>query len=493
MNPLERFIEFISPATALERERARKHVEMLRGYDAAKKGRRTNGWNATGQSQNAEVYQAASILRSRSRELSRNNPYVKRAVQSIANNTIGTGIRAKIVSRNKKRLHDAWVEWADKTTCDFNGIHNFYGLQKLVMRTVTEAGDVLIIRRRNNSNRVPIELQVVEIEYLDTNKNSTITASDGSYTFMGIEFDRLGKRKGYWLFDKHPNDVMTYGVSVSKFVPANDVIHVFEQLRAGQMVGVPFGVSAFLRVRDMDEYNDAQVVRQKIAACYSVFITANGAGTIADTQAKVDDIERIEPGMIQVLSGGETVSFGTPPTVENFAEFSRTIMQGVAAGFGTTYENLTGDLNNVNFSSGRMGWIEHHRNIEDWQWNLMIPQFCDKVADWFIEAAQLAGIGDGKADFQWTPPRREMIDPVKEGKALMQLVRGGFMSLPDAIREQGYDPEELFAEIAETNKELDKLGIILDSDPRQGKEAKGDERGRPSTDANNVDDDVDKK
>jgi lambda family phage portal protein len=259
------------------------------------------------------------------------------------------------------------------------------------------------------------------------------------------------------------------------------------------MVGVPFGVSAFLRVRDMDEYNDAQVVRQKIAACYSVFITANGAGTIADTQAKVDDIERIEPGMIQVLSGGETVSFGTPPTVENFAEFSRTIMQGVAAGFGTTYENLTGDLNNVNFSSGRMGWIEHHRNIEDWQWNLMIPQFCDKVADWFIEAAQLAGIGDGKADFQWTPPRREMIDPVKEGKALMQLVRGGFMSLPDAIREQGYDPEELFAEIADTNKELDKLGIILDSDPRQGKEAKGDERGRPATDANNVDDDVDKK
>ena len=67
------------------------------------------------------------------------------------------------------------------------------------------------------------------------------------------------------------------------------------------------------------------------------------------------------------------------------------------------------------------------------------------------------------------------------------------MSLRDAIREQGYDPEEVFKEIAETNKELDRLGIILDSDPRQGKEAKGDERGRPATDANNVDDDVDKK
>jgi len=493
MNVLEQVIEFISPAMALQRERSRKHVEALRGYDAAKKGRRTNGWNASGQSQNAEVYQAASILRSRSRELCRNNPYVKRAVQSIANNTIGTGIRAKIVGKNKARLHDAWVEWADRSACDFNGIHSFYGLQKLVMRTVIEAGDCLIIRRRTSGNRVPIELQVVEIEFLDTNKNSTIAGSDGSFTFMGIEFDKRGKRKGYWLYDKHPNDVLTYGVSVSKFVPAKDVIHVFEQIRAGQMLGVPFGVSSFLRVRDMDEYNDAQVVKQKIAACYSVFITANGGGHVADTLAKREEIERIEPGMINVLSAGEDVAFGTPPTVENFAEFSRTIMQGVAAGFGTTYENLTGDLNNVNFSSGRMGWIEHHRNIEDWQWNLIIPQFCDKVADWFLEAAQLAGIGNGQGEFQWTPPRREMIDPVKEGKALMQLVRGGFMSLRDAIREQGYDPEEVFKEIAETNKELDRLGIILDSDPRQGKEAKGDERGRPATDANNVDDDVDKK
>jgi lambda family phage portal protein len=493
MNALEKVIEFISPAYALERERARKHVQMLRGYDAAKKGRRTNGWNASGQSANAEVYQAAAILRNRSRELCRNNPYVKRAVQSIANNTIGTGIRAKITGRSKAALHKAWIEWADKSVCDFNGIHNFYGLQKLVMRTVIEAGDCLIIRRRNSDNRVPIELQVVEIEYLDTNKNSTITNSDGSFTFMGIEFDRRGKRKGYWIYDKHPNEVFTYGIGVSKFVPASDVIHVFEQLRAGQMLGVPFGVSSFLRVRDMDEYNDAQVVRQKIAACYSVFITTNNAGTVADTQAKVDEIERIEPGMISVLNGGEQVSFGTPPSVENFAEFSRTIMQGVAAGFGTTYENLTGDLNNVNFSSGRMGWIEHHRNIEDWQWNLIIPQFCDKVAEWFMDAAQLAGVGSGNGVFEWTPPRREMIDPVKEGKALMQLVRGGFMSLRDAIREQGYDPEEVFAEIAQTNKELDALGIILDSDPRHGRGEGVDGRGRPSTDAENIEDNVDKK
>jgi lambda family phage portal protein len=243
----------------------------------------------------------------------------------------------------------------------------------------------------------------------------------------------------------------------------------------------------------MDEYNDAQVVRQKIAACYTVNITSNAADNIADTEAKRADFERIEPGMINVLNAGESIEFGTPPTVENFGEFSRTIMQGVAAGFGTTYENLTGDLSNVNFSSGRMGWIEHHRNIEDWQWNVLVPQFCDRIADWFKEAADLALGISGKSTFQWTPPRREMIDPSKEVKGIMMAVRNGLITLPEAIREQGYDPEQVFDEIQSTNAILDAKGIILDSDPRQGKQEEEDGRGRPTDTGEGADDDVDRK
>ena len=493
MNGFERFIEFLSPQLALERERARKHVQLIRGFDAAKKGRRTSGWTATGTSQNAEIYRAASTLRDRSRDLCRNNPYVKRAVQSISNNVVGTGIRAKITGQAKTRLYTEWIEWADKTTCDYQDRMNLYGIQKLVMRAMIESGDALIIRRRNRSKRIPIELQVVEIDYLDSTKHSNMITEGGEYDFMGIRYNQRGKRVGYWMFDHHPNDVITLGRAVSRLVPADDVIHVYEVLRPSQQLGVPFGVSAFLRVRDMDEYNDAQVVRQKIAACYTVNITSNAADNIADTEAKRAEFERIEPGMINVLNAGESIEFGTPPTVENFGEFSRTIMQGVAAGFGTTYENLTGDLSNVNFSSGRMGWIEHHRNIEDWQWNVLAPQFCDRIADWFKEAADLALGISGKSSFQWTPPRREMIDPSKEVKGIMMAVRNGLITLPEAIREQGYDPEQVFDEIQSTNALLDAKGIILDSDPRQGKQEEEDGRGRPTDTGEGADDDVDRK
>lgn len=492
MNRFEQIIKLVAPQYALRREQARR---ALRAYDAASKGtRRTSSWSTSGSSQNAEAYAAAQTLRDRSRELTRNNPFVKRAVQSISNNVVGTGIRAKINSKNKRqkeKVYQDFTNWFDTTKCDHDGFKNGYGIQKMVVRAVVESGDCLIVKHWDKSRKIPLRLQVLEIDYLDHTKNSLVLGTgnqDGSYDFMGIRFNQKGDRIGYWLFDKHPGDPMNVGSLSSKLVPADSVIHVFEQSRPGQQIGVPFGVSAFMRVRDMDEYQDAQVVKQKVAACYSVQITSPTDGPA--TSAEEEEFSRVEPGMVYRLAPGEDVKFGQPPSVENFGEFSRTILQSVAAGFGTTYENLTGDLNNVNFSSGRMGWIEHHRNIEDWQYNLLIPQFCQKIWDWFIEAYELRS-GTVNVTAEWVPPRREMIDPAKEIKAIGEAMRNGLISPPDAIREQGYDPEKVVEEIKDWNEMIDKAGVVLESDPRQGIKPKGTGAGRPATSGENTDDNED--
>lgn len=488
LNFFERAIFAISPQLALKRELARF---SLRSFDAASQGRRTSSWTSSGKSANTEVYGAQRILRERSRELSRNNPYVKRAIQSITNNVVGTGVRAKLTSKNvrqKDKVHSEWKAWFDSTECDHDGRKTGYGIQKMVIRAVASDGDCLIIRKRDKSARIPIKLQVLEIDYLDVNKNSYQVTTDGSFDFMGIRFNSKGRRIGYWLYDKHPGDLMNVGSAVSTLISADSVIHVYEQLRAGQQMGVPFGVSGFMRARDMDEYNDAQVVKQKLAACSVMVVTT--PSDLPDED--VEEFERMEPGAIMKMKPGEEVTFGSPPSVENIAEFSRIMMQGVAAGFGTTYENLTGDLNNVNFSSGRMGWIEHHRNIEDWQWELLIPQFCQPMWKWFADAAELVGISVGSVTAEWTPPRREMIDPSKEIKGIVAGMRAGLISPTDAIREQGFDPEDVLMEIVEWNKKLDENKVILDSDPRQGK-AEGTGAGRPTETGANSNDNVDKK
>ena len=127
-----------------------------------------------------------------------------------------------------------------------------------------------------------------------------------------------------------------------------------------------------------------------------------------------------------------------------------------------------------------MGHIEHHRNVEDWQWNMIIPQMLQPIFGWFTEAVELKGIATGGVVAGWTPPRREMIDQAKEIKGILGAIRAGLISPQDAILEQGYDPEEVLAETVEWNKQIDAVGVILDSDPRQGKAGGSGGAGRPA-------------
>ena len=86
---------------------------------------------------------------------------------------------------------------------------------------------------------------------------------------------------------------------------------------------------------------------------------------------------------------------------------------------------------------------------------------------WFLEYAEILGIKTEGVSVLWTPPRREMIDPTKEVPALKSAVRSGFITLQDAMIQNGYEPEVMINQISDMNEKLDGLGIILDTDPRQ--------------------------
>ena len=59
-----------------------------------------------------------------------------------------------------------------------------------------------------------------------------------------------------------------------------------------------------------------------------------------------------------------------------------------------------------------------------------------------------------------------MIDPASEINSTITAIRGGLTTLSEAIRQNGYDPAEVLAERAQDDKELDRLGLVLDTDPR---------------------------
>lgn len=469
MNLIDNLISVFNPQAALKRQRARMVLNILsdqeRKYDAAARGRRTNGWPTHDGSANTETAMALVTLRARARDMVRNNSYAQKAIRTIVNNTVGTGILPQPVSTSQarvKKFKAQWKLWAETKACDYYGRHTMYGLQKLAMRAVAESGECIILKRRTGPYK--LQLQLLEADYLDHGKDVRELANGGHIT-QGVEFDKDDKIVAYWIFNSHPGETGRYESSSR---PAKDVIHIFEQLRPGQVRGVPFGVASMLRLKDFDDYEDAEVIRQKIAACFAAFVQDADPASAGVGGDDTDQLEKLEPGTVEYLPPGKEITFANPPTTNNYDTFSRKILQGIAAGYGITYESMTGDLSNVNFSSGRMGWLEMSRQVADWQYNMIIPMLCDTTLEWFMDVSLITnGFSKGDLTVSWTPPRREMIDPVKETTAIKDQIRSGLRSWSEAVREQGYEPDDVIAEIASDNAKFDANKIILDSDARQ--------------------------
>lgn len=472
LNILDRAILVVAPQWALSRARARVAAShLMRHYEAASGGWRSAAWPRSGADANVSALGAIDKLRAHARDLIRNNGWARRALRVIRNNTVGWGIMPSPLGA-PAGLAEAWKEWCQE--CDADERLDFYGIQGLVMRAIAQDGEVLIRRRRRRAEdgyAIPLQLQVLEADFLDTARTG-FNGLSGGPTIQGVEFDKLGKRSAYWLFEQHPGSALMS--SASKRVPASEVIHVFQTERPGQVRGVSWYSPAIITLKDFDEFEDAELMRQKIAACFSAFVTdPEGSSTMLGGEDDLQDDERVEslePGMIEYLPPGKTVEFGTPPLTTDSA-FSARKLRRIAAGLGVTYEDLSGDYSGVNFSSARLARLSHWGEVHTWQWDMLVPQFCVPVWGWAMEAAQLAGhLGDdAKVKLplaEWTPPPMPMHEPDREGLALLRLVRAGAMTHDQMVREQGFDPATFWPAYAAGLRRLDELGIKLDSDVR---------------------------
>lgn len=475
----DRLLISVAPEWGMRRVRARATAQLMtRHFEAASFGRRTDGWSRRNTDANAAAAgPSLALLRAQARDLVRNNPWARRGLRRIVTNTVGWGIRPKATGAGASRVMDLWKQWGETTDCDAAGRLTFYGLQRLAMRTIVESGEVIIRRRmrlRSDGFAVPMQLQVLEPDHIDTGRNGFIPGiQQGNKVLQGIEFDPIGRRVAYWLFDQHPGGLFVTN-AISRRVPAEGVLHIYDQDRAGQVRGPSWFASVDIRLHDFDEFEDATLMKQKIAACLAAFVTdvegdlpTLGPGAAGADRRTGLPVDAFEPGMIVGLPPGKQVTVANPPTASDHQSYSATSLRGVAAGLGTTYEELTGDYSQVNYSSARMGRNAHMGDVHDWRWNMLIPQFCVPAWEWMVNALILAGEPVEDSPATWTPAPLPMLDPDKEASATTKAVRAGQMTLDEMVREQGYDPDDYWKEYSDGLKRLDKYGIVLDSDPRK--------------------------
>ncbi len=140
-------IGIISPATALKRQQYRAAAQSTKfnHYARSAHDRTRADWYSVQGSADAEILPDLPGVRGRSRELVSNDSMAASIVQTLVDNTVGTGIRAQSapdrrmlnvsdeqVIACRTAAEERWQVWSNE--CEFTGRHDLHSLMRLVTR-----------------------------------------------------------------------------------------------------------------------------------------------------------------------------------------------------------------------------------------------------------------------------------------------------------------------------------------------------------------------
>ena len=461
-----------------------------RQYEGATMSRLTSSWVTSGTSADAEIHGSISRLRNRARQLVRDSDYARQAKRAVMNNVIGTGIKlqAQVMMQRggrldedlNKRIEKAWKYWGYKSYCDVAGRLCFADIERMIVGAMCESGEVFVrvIRRPFGGSQIPFALQIIESDQLDETYTGKSSANGNEWR-MGVEVDQFGRAVQYAFLQKHPGDAPFSGTAGKRhlMLQADEVMHLYIQERPGQTRGVTWFASAIKRLHHLAGYEEAEVIRARASSSLMGFITTTeGELGTAEEVYDSDRVDSFAPGVFKYLQPGESV---TVPSLDapdgQFEPFTRGMLRAVAAGLGTSYESVSRDYSQSNYSSSRLAMLEDRDNWRSIQ-RFLIENFHQPVFNMWLEMAVMGGALDLPAyeanperyrNIKWCPRAYGYVDPQKEVAAYKAAVRCGFKTLADVVAEQGGDLDDLLKQRQAELAMLDEMNIVLDTDPSE--------------------------
>lgn len=457
-------------------------------YEAGAHTRRTIGW---GTADPTPAGAAASVptIRARTRDAIRNDAWASAIVETLVDDAIGWGVTVRSAAPDdavQAAVQDLWDRWSIEA--DATGTLDLAGLQALAFRGLIVDGEVFIrLRRRQPTDglTVPLQLEVLPPEYCPAEQ--TLPATEGRTVREGIEFDAIGRRTAYLLRECLPgeDDGQRSSARLHR-VPAAQVLHLYNPLRPGQRRGVPALAAALVRLRELDKYSDAMLLRQQLANLFVAFVTRQPqlddealdpiTGLPVDAASAKEPLG-MEPGIFQELDPGEDVRFSDPPDPPaGYGEFTTHQLRGACAAVGVPYGVVSGDWGSTNDRLARVVLSQYRRKVQRLVWSLFIPQvlrpltvaWVDVAYPSLLRRATAALDRDAAARFTFAPQSWPYLHPVQDVQATERAIRAGLTSRAAAVSEQGEDVEQIDAAQAADNARADRLGLQYDSDARDG-------------------------
>ena len=454
-------------------------------YVGASKGRRSSVMTGRATGPNTAVDGELGTLRDRTRDATRNKPYNSKAINSLVNHEVGSGISCKFLVDDDEiaaELKELWNASLPKLVAD--GIGHFSAGQQLSSRGRIESGEVFIRKRRRSRRsdlKVPVQIQILESDFLDLDYNEVL--NNGNEVRQGIELNSFGEEVAYWFFKYHPSDqnAIVRGLDKERVrIRARDVSHHFIPLRPGQRRGVPLSVAALFKSANLEKYDDFELERKGNHAAFTGTIEkqtptydAQGrlvdpiTGQVYDSEEDIPNIN-LSAGMIQELLPGEKLNlFDAEKGGEFYADYMKQQLFAIAAAHNIPYELMTGDWSNLsNDRIARAVMNDFQRGIEAIQEIYLVTQICQATLTWWMDAAVLSGAinlpdyanrRDEYLKVDWRPQGWQYLHPVQDVEAAAARIEHGFSDHEKEARRFGNDADEVRAANIKYKKEKKEL------------------------------------
>lgn len=447
-----------------------------RNFTASKIGRTTLDWIVSPLSPDAAMRGHLTAIRTRSRDLERNNEWVRGFLRSLENNVLGENgislqMRVKETSGKfdevaNDKIEMAWWQWGRPGKCEVTGRLSWCDLQRLGLRCLARDGEVLVRKIREAGG---LRLQIIEADLLDVEDNWR--AANGNDVRFGVELDRYRRPVAYHLRTRHPGDTMWTGADPGgrTRVPAADIIHLYRVERPEQTRGLPWLVASMQRLKMLDGYAEAELVAARTGAAKMGFFTKE---TPEGWDGSIDEDGELSmdasPGTIEELPQGvDFKSWDTNHPNSGYGDFVKSCLRGVATSLGISYNTLASDLEGVNYSSIRAGLLEE-REVWRATQRFLIEHLCEPIFEEWLTLELLSGRLGLPFEKMWKFHAPEFrgrrwawVDPKKDAEAAIMAVENRHRSLRDVIAEGGGDIFDVLRTIKADEELAASLGLTL--------------------------------
>lgn len=467
-------LKYIAPKWAYKRQAYRQAYEMSRNYDAGTFDRQNRNWRAHNESAEQTDRDYRDIIRARSRDLERNSDLMNAQIHPWTRNVVGKGFKLEAMSDDQffnDEIEKLWRKWCKKDNCDVTGSQSFWEMARMAVRRKRVDGGILFIKCYTPGGVTPFKLQALEVDELDTVRIAP--KYEGNKVVGGIEYNSYNFAVGYWIREY---DIQGYLRADSRFIERKNIIFYFSKDRPSQIREMPEMASTLGRIKEVNGYIEAATIKERIAACLSVFIKnvlptpQFGQRTLKDDNNNYKGL-KLSPGMITQLNQGDELEVVNPGTsATNGNEFIKTMSRIISAGQGVSYEATSRDLTQANYSSARQAMIEDEETFIPEQEKLK-DEFLDEAYETFVISAVLSGAikcpdfwtkKDEYLSHEWNRKPKKWIDPQKETNANKTAVRSGQKTIADIWREDGRDYKEVLDEMKAIQDYAEQIGLKSD-------------------------------